>query len=501
MIVDVVLFIILLYLLWWFLLAKPSKFPPGPPNWPIVGSFYYLQKWGPFLYQSTAVMKKHYGDVVGFYVGTTPVVLVSGLDAIKELSFRDDLAGRPKLIMHKVLKEVHGILFTSGEMWKEQRRFTLRHLRDFGFGKSSMESITIEEIESVFNEIDKSLIGKKPGEWSKTIIVHDILGPANINILWHILAGVRFNFSDPYLKKLLRFIKDNIAQAEFGGTIEFAFPGLVKMFPYLTNIRERYNKVQEILEFFQTHIDEHKTTHDPDNPRDFMDVYLTEMNKRKKDPNSTFTDVQLREIGGDLFFAGYDTTFNTIVFSILYMILNPGVQKKVQEELDSVIGKDRHPSFHDRDSHLIPYNEATVMEILRSSTVVPMAVPHAPLLSMRDTEFRGYVIPKDSTILLNLHQLHHDPEIWGDPENFRPERFISPDGKVIRHEAYMPFGVGKRSCLGEALARNNVFLFFACLMQRYSIRVPEGEPMPSKEPVGNITIMPSEFKIQVCLRE
>ncbi|XP_071452935.1 cytochrome P450 1A1-like [Hetaerina americana] len=106
------------------------------------------------------------------------------------------------------------------------------------------------------------------------------------------------------------------------------------------------------------------------------------------------SDKQLLGIGRDLFFAGYDTTFNTIVFSILYMILNPDVQVKVQEELDDAIGKDRLPSFQDRDSHLIPYTEATVLEILRSSTVVPLSVPHAPLFATKDIEFRGYVIPK-----------------------------------------------------------------------------------------------------------
>ncbi|XP_046395180.1 methyl farnesoate epoxidase-like [Ischnura elegans] len=500
MIVDIILFIIALYLLWWFLIAKPSKFPPGPPRWPIVGSFYYTRKWGPYLYQSTATMKKLYGDVVGFYLGPTPVVLVSGLDAIKELSFRDDLAGRPTLMLHRVLKEVHGLLFTSGERWKEQRRFSLRHLRDFGFGKSSMENITIEEIESVFAEIDKSLEGKKPEEWSNPIVVHEILGPANINILWHILAGVRFSFSDPYLNKLLGFIKENIATNELGGKLEFAFPTLALLFPFLTDVPARHKRGREISDFMTTYIEEHKKNLDPENPRDFMDIYITEMNKRRDDPASSFTDKQLLGIGRDLFFAGYDTTFNTIVFSLLYMILNPDIQKKVQDELDEVIGKDRLPSFQDRDSHLIPYTEATVLEILRSSTVVPLSVPHAPLMAQKDIEFRGYVIPKDSTILVNLHQLHHDPKIWGDPENFRPERFLNAEGKVIRNEAYMPFGVGKRSCLGEALARNNVYLFFACLMQRYSMRVPEGEPLPSVNPVGNITIMPNEYKIQVRRR-
>ncbi|XP_046394716.1 methyl farnesoate epoxidase-like [Ischnura elegans] len=498
MIVDLILAGIALYFLWLLLLAKPKSFPPGPVRFPVIGNIYHLRKWGPYLYQSMAEMKRRYGEVAGFFVGPNPIILVSGLEAIKELSFREDLSGRPSFFHHKLEKVKNGLLFTMGERWKEQRRFTLRHLRDFGFGKSSMESITIEEIEAVFSGIDKSLEGEN--SWSKPIVVHDILGTANINVIWHILAGKRYSLTDPLLNQLLNYVKDVIAQVEIGGKLEMAFPKLVELLPFLSNAWDSIEKREKVRNFIKKAIDEHKISIDYNSPRDFIDIYLAEMARRKEDPDSTFTDPQLTGIGFDLFGAGYDTTFNTIVFSLLYMILNPEVQKKVQEELDSVVGRDRLPSFQDRDSHRIPYTEATVMEILRCSTVVPMSVPHAPLYCSKDIEFRGHIIPKNSQIFLNLYDLHHDPAVWGDPENFRPERFLNQDGKVIRNEAFIPFGIGKRSCLGESLARNNVFLFFACLMQRYSMQKPDGEAPPSDEPVGNITIMPKPFKVQVMKR-
>ncbi|XP_071452780.1 methyl farnesoate epoxidase-like [Hetaerina americana] len=499
MIVDLILTGILIYILWLLLLAKPSRFPPGPPIWPFIGNIYQLRTWGPYLYKSMTEMKRRFGEVAGFFVGPNPIILVSGLDAIKEISFREDLSGRPLFFHHKMDKAVNGILFTTGERWKEQRRFTLRHLRDFGFGKTSMENITIEEIEAVFAGVDKSLEGMEKS-WSKPIVVHEILGTANINVIWHILAGRRYSFSDPYLNQLLNYIKEVIAGNEIGGKLELAFPKIVAMFPFLSDAMANCEKREKVKSFIKKDVQEHKKNIDIENPRDFIDIYLAEKEKRKDDPGSTFTDDQLVGVGLDLFAAGYDTTFNTIVFSLLYMILNPEVQSKVQEEMDSIIGNDRLPSFQDRDSHRLPYTEATVLEILRCSTVVPMSVPHAPLHFMKDTEFRGHVIPKNAQIFLNLYELHHDPDIWGDPQNFRPERFLNDEGKLIRHEALIPFGIGKRSCLGESLARNNVFLFFACLMQRYSLRVPEGEPNPSDDPIGNITIMPKPFRVQVKKR-
>lgn len=95
----------------------------------------------------------------------------------------------------------------------------------------------------------------------------------------------------------------------------------------------------------------------------------------------------------------------------------------------------------------LPYTEAVIMEVMRYSTLLPMGVLHRML---KGRTFHGYYLPKDTVIVPNLYACHHNPEIWGDPENFRPERFLSEDGsKVIRNEAFMPFSAGRRVCLGK----------------------------------------------------
>lgn len=100
----------------------------------------------------------------------------------------------------------------------------------------------------------------------------------------------------------------------------------------------------------------------------------------------------------------------------------------------------------------MPYTEAVIYEVLRRSTLVPIGVFHRAL---ETKEFHGYVIPKGAWVIPNLWSVHMNPEIWGDPESFRPERFISLDGKsVIKHEALIPFQYGKRQCLGEPLGKS-----------------------------------------------
>jgi len=115
----------------------------------------------------------------------------------------------------------------------------------------------------------------------------------------------------------------------------------------------------------------------------------------------------------------------------------------------------------------MPYTEAIVLETLRMSSIMPFGIPHA---AMKDISFHGFQIPKDSVILANLFDLHYDEKIWGDPEVFRPERFLTKDGRGIdkTHPPVVAFSIGKRKCLGESLASDNVFLFLTSLFQRFN---------------------------------
>src|SRR5437868_4098343 len=112
----------------------------------------------------------------------------------------------------------------------------------------------------------------------------------------------------------------------------------------------------------------------------------------------------------------------------------------------------------------MPYTEAVIAETLRYSSLTPMGVFHT---TMEDVEFHGYSIPKGTIVMPNQFYVHHDPKVWGDPMNFRPERFLTSEGTFKKHEALIPFSIGRRQCLGEALARDSLFLFATNLFQKY----------------------------------
>lgn len=123
----------------------------------------------------------------------------------------------------------------------------------------------------------------------------------------------------------------------------------------------------------------------------------------------------------------------------MYMIHNRQVSDKVQAELDAVIGQKRFVNLQDRN-HL-PYVEAVLSEILRFSNVAPLGIAHR---TTENTQFKEYMIPKNTVILMSLYSLNMDKDYWHDPLIFRPERFLNENGEYLPHvEQFLPFGLGE----------------------------------------------------------
>ncbi|CAG0879740.1 unnamed protein product [Darwinula stevensoni] len=142
----------------------------------------------------------------------------------------------------------------------------------------------------------------------------------------------------------------------------------------------------------------------------------------------------------------------------------------------------------------MPYTEAFIMESLRHGSLIPMGAPH---VANNDTEINGYFIPKGTIVLGNIWSCHNDRRFWSDPEEFSPERFLDEDGKVKTNVSnFLPFGLGRRQCLGESLAKIELFLFMAIFMQKFTFCVPEGHPIPPREANGSFIInSPKPYKV------
>ncbi|CAH1774342.1 unnamed protein product, partial [Owenia fusiformis] len=207
-------------------------------------------------------------------------------------------------------------------------------------------------------------------------------------------------------------------------------------------------------------------------------------------------------IVSDILFAGVSTTSTTLTAFFLVLINKPAVQEKIQEEIDRVIGGERLPTLKDRSN--MPYTCAAILEALRYTTTLALSLPHR---TVRDTSVGGFSVPNDTTVWVNLWAMHHDDRYFEDPYTYRVERFLGEDGDLLppnERKSFLPFGVGRRVCLGETLARARLFLFVASLLQKVDI-LPENEtnipdPDPAKFNYAMVNI-PTPFNIVVKQRK
>ncbi|KAK4014851.1 hypothetical protein OUZ56_027361 [Daphnia magna] len=423
-------------------------------------------------------MGEVYGPVVGTYVGPTqPIISVCGHEAIKEAMLNDDLSGRPELaiMMARTFGEGLGIMFVMGQFWQEQRRFTLRHLRDLGFGKTSIEDQMMGEVGDLIKDIEN----KSQSDPKKIADFKGIFQVSGINILWAIIAGERFQGHDPKFQELLGA---NELFFRTGKVFQSIFPIPVFLLKRLRFMRKFIGMKGELMEpiqkFIKKTIEDHRHRNMSDDEAcDFIDVYLKEMNKQKaENPSTNFTEKQLISTIIDLFGAGAESTSGSIGFALIHLIRDQEVQQKMQMELDQISGE-FFPTLNHRSS--LPYTEAVLMEAQRCSSIAPLTVPH---YAVKDTKLQGYAIPKGSLLSLNLYAVFQDSKYWKDPEVFRPERHLNDDGtKVIKSEHFNPFGI-------------------AALIKKFRFEPVPNEPLPSLDPTNGFTLGYQGFKAVVTPR-
>ncbi|XP_039893655.1 cytochrome P450 2F3-like [Simochromis diagramma] len=453
---------LILALLWIFIVKNKTnrRLPPGPTALSFIGNLLQIDKKAPF--KSLFKFSETYGPVMTVYLGWQRTVVLVGYDAVKEalVDQADDFTGRaPTPVLHNPNKK-YGIGSSNGERWRQLRRFTLTTLRDFGMGRKGMEEWIQEESKHMRAHIHKL----KGAPFDPTFSLSRTVS----NVICCLVLGQRFSHED---KQFLRFltILSHIGKLNSSpvGQMYNLFPKLMDHLPGPHH--KVFAEYEEARKFIKMKIQEHKDTLDPSSPRDYIDSFLIRINQEKEISTTEFHYDNLVSTIMTLFLAGTQSTSSTLRYALSVLIKYPKIQEKMQQEIDTVIGKGRCPRMEDRKS--LHFSLAVIHEVQRFLDLVPLSIPH---YTLNDISFRGYTIPKDTVIIPLLHSVLKEEKQWATPRSFNPQHFLDNNGNFKKSPAFMPFSAGKRNCVGESLARMELFIFIVSLLQDFTFSCPGG---------------------------
>ncbi|XP_038076158.1 cytochrome P450 2J6-like [Patiria miniata] len=492
-------FVLLFLVLRWFF-RRSENLPPGPRELPFIGSLpaivWGLMRRGLQPHHVLGRFAERYGPVFRVNLLNKTVVMLDDFKSTKAAFQHPQLNDRPPGALGK------GVSGTSGEQWIEMRRFCLNVLRSFGVGKSSFEEKIGAEGEELLKEM--SAFQGKPFN------PRPPFGSAVSNVICSVVFGKRYDYEDQDFKRLLALLNKVILSSGTGGIVVFT-----KGFPRLPFFKSKLKRMRadhaDIYAFIRRIIDSHRSELDPHNPSDFIDVYLMAVQRNasrnatptvangataKPEKYSHLNETNLLYTVNDLFSAGSETTVTTMEWCLLYMAIHPEIQQRVQAEIDAVVGRNRLPRLADKPG--LNLTRAVIWEVQRMASIVPLGLPH---VAASDTQFQGFLIPKDTILVSNLWRINRDPKLWPEPEKFKPERFLNDEGKAFKPEEFIPFGVGRRICLGEHLAKMELFIFFSYFMHQFTFQKPADAPPYTLEGKSSITFSPLPFEICAVKRD
>lgn len=187
--------------------------------------------------------------------------------------------------------------------------------------------------------------------------------------------------------------------------------------------------------------------------------------------------------------AGHETTSNALSWTFRWLSLNPEARDRMFAEIDDVVG-DRTPDMEDAER--LPWTRAVIEESMRLTPPVFMVGRKA----REDDEIGGYLIPSGASVMVLIRLIHRDPRVWDNPEGFDPSRFL-PENRTGRpNQAYMPFGAGRRICVGSSFAMIEAVLLMAMISRRYRFDLVPGVAI---EEDASITLRPKRGLPMVAL--
>ncbi|KZT66303.1 cytochrome P450 [Daedalea quercina L-15889] len=471
-----------------FTLARARKshaYPPGPTGWPIIGNLLQIPTVQPWLGYSA--WADTYGDVVHLEaLGDHLVVLNSARVAKELLDGRSALySDRPSLTMAELSGFSVGIALQSyNDEWRAQRRIVAQA---FSPGVIS-RYYPIQELEARklvygLHHSPETLVSQ-----TKTRVAA---------IIMRVTYGYTIqDDSDPMITMPFTSLANFASAAEPGKWIVDFLPQLRYLPPwmpgtsFLRTAKSYYDVEQQARWNPYLWCKGQNDNASLREPCLVANVLSQLEGKLSDDNEATLVRAAISSLGG-----GLDTNLSAIFTFLLVMLHHPHIQAKAQAEIDTVIGYERLPSITDRPS--LPYVRSVIAEVFRCYPSAPIGLPHA---LRRDDVYKNFLLPKSSIVIPNIWRMLHDPNVYSQPDEFKPERFANDDAEM-RKVTDLVFGFGRRACPGSHFAEGTLFAFVTTILATCNV-IPKiddsGKPIiPGMEYTGNVIMFPKHIVCNV----
>ncbi|XP_034424765.1 steroid 17-alpha-hydroxylase/17,20 lyase [Hippoglossus hippoglossus] len=470
--------------------SPPLPHPSIPciPRLPLLGSLPWLGGRLPPHLLFTRLVNR-YGSLYALYLGPHYTVVVNDHQHAREVLLQRgrDFAGRPSMVTTDLLtRGGKDIAFADySPLWKLHRRLVHNSFTLFGEGTSRLQDIVLSSVDSLCVEL---LSGGRRGFDPSPAVTRAIT-----NVVCTLVFSTTYRHGDAELQEVIKY-NDGIVETITRGGLVDIYPWM-KVFPN-SSLRKLKDCIIVRDRLLTRKLEEHKASLSDGDPRDLLDALL----KGKTDRSSgsegeLITDDHVLMTAAEAFGAGVETTSTTLLWILAYLLHHPEVQDRVQKELDEQIGNERAVSVSDRGR--LPYLDCVINEGMRIRPVSPILIPHT---AMTHSSIGGHSVGPGTRVLVNMWSIHHNPEHWDKPDLFNPDRFLDDKGQRVTPTFFLPFGAGPRVCVGESLARLELFLFLSSLLQRMSFRLPDGGPSPNLQGRLGVVLQPLPYKVIVTPR-
>ncbi|KAF7813253.1 putative (S)-N-methylcoclaurine 3'-hydroxylase isozyme 2 [Senna tora] len=439
-----------------------AHLPPGPFQWPIIGNIFQMGDGTRPLYALFADFSKTYGPLFSLKLGSQITIVASSPAAAREILKTHDrsLSGR-HVTQAAPIHYPFSVGFSAdcGESWKYIR----------SLWKTELLSLkAVEAQASVREQKVKEMVlfmGSKEGE---VVDVGTAMYACVLNVLTNTLFSV--DFLDFEGKGIGEEVREGVT--EVGELINVV--NVSDLFPIVKGLdlqrvgRKRKEALEKVVSVWKSMVEQRRKQRMMMEKkvalkRDFLDLVI----------DNGFNDGQINQFVTELIVAGTETSISTLEWAMSALMKNQNALHKLQNELETKIDHHKQHTLI-KDSHILhlPYLEACIKETLRLHPAGPLLLPHKAL---ETCQVMGFTIPKDSAIFVNMWAIARDPNLWEQPLEFEPQRFLEKEMEFVGSSfEYLPFSAGRRVCLGVTSAIRQISLILASLVHYFEWSLPNG---------------------------